>query len=236
MKNSLKYVDTIPKYMQSLSNIKNASNTQYEWLYTHGCQHRHRYTSHFSCFLKDFNIQEKIGFFDIETSNLKANFGIILCWCILSDDDILYEDWITLKDIKQGIEDKRVVENAIDTMKKFDRISGHYSSYFDLPFLRTRALIHGVEFPEYGKLYHTDVWKMAKKNLCLHSNRQDCVSEAILGATVKTRIDVKAWRQSMIGNKDAMKEVVDHCEKDVTDLKSNFYKLLPYVRLTRTSI
>lgn len=236
MSNSLKYTDVLPKYMKGLSDIKKASNTQYQWLYEHGCNHRHRYTSHFSCFIKEFKVQEKIGFLDIEASNLKANFGVCLCWCILSDDDTLYEDWITLEDIQEGIEDRRAIQTAVDTMKKFDRICGHYSTYFDLPFLRTRALIQDVEFPGYGEIYHTDVWRMAKKSLCLHSNRQDCVSEAILGSSVKTRIDVKAWRQSLIGDKKAMEEVVDHCRKDVTDLKKNFYRLLPFVKLTKSSI
>lgn len=226
----------LPKYMQLVTNLRQTTNAQFVWLNTHTCKHRHKYTTHFNCFLKEYSIPERIGFLDIEASNLKANFGIMLCWCILADDNTLYEDWVTTQDVKEGIEDKRIVQTCIDTMKKFHRICGHFSTYYDIPFIRTRALIHGIEFPGVGELYHTDVWKMAKKSLCIHSNRQDIVAEALLGRTVKTRIDQSAWRQAMMGNKRAMSVVVDHCEKDVQDLKDNFYKLRPFVKLTRTSI
>jgi len=177
-----------------------------------------------------------VCFLDIETSNLKANFGIVLCWCILDEHGNLYEDWMNKKDVMDDIEDKRVVETCIETMLKFDRVVGHYSTYFDIPFLRTRALIQGVKFPEHGTLYHTDTWKMAKKSLCLHSNRQAVVAESLYGSTVKTRISHPDWRKAMLGNAEAMKEVVNHCEMDVIDLKKNYETLLPFVRPVRSSI
>jgi len=222
--------------MDGLTNIKNASATQYQWLYEHGCDHRHRFSKHFSCFLKEYDIKEKIGFLDIETSNLKANFGIVLCWCILADDGTLYQDWLTKKDVMSGTEDKRVVRTCVETMQTFDRVCGHYSTYFDIPFLRTRSLIHGLPFPGVGTLYHTDVWRMAKSKLCLHSNRQDVIAESLYGKTDKTRISHPHWRKAVMGNEDSCMEVLDHCQKDVSDLKRNYYTLLPYVRPVRSSI
>lgn len=227
---------SLPKFMENCTNLKKCSNQQYRWLKDNKCEHRHNYTVHFSCFLKEYGIKEKIGFIDIEASNLKANFGIMLCWCILDNDGNLYEDWITTSDVKAGYEDKRIVQSCIDTMLKYDRVCGHFSTYYDIPFIRTRALIHGLEFPEVGSIMHTDIWRMAKKSLCIHSNRQDVVAEAILGRTVKTRIDQNAWRKATMGNAEAMKEVVEHCEFDVMDLRDNFNKLLPFVKLTRSSI
>jgi uncharacterized protein YprB with RNaseH-like and TPR domain len=222
--------------MEGLSNIKLANTQQLHWLLTHKCSHRHNYVRHFNCFIKDYEIKERVGFLDIECSNLKANFGIILCWCILDENGDLYEDWLTKDDVLADIEDKRVVETCIDTMKLFDRVVGHYSTYYDIPFIRTRALIHGIKFPGVGELYHTDTWKMARRSLCLHSNRQDVVAESLQGKTVKTRISHPDWRKAMLGNKESMEEVLDHCEKDVVDLKKNYDVLLPYVKLTRSSI
>jgi len=233
---NLKYTDVLPNFMYNLVNIRKANKMQYNWLYEHACFHRHRYSIHFNCFLKKFGIEEKRGFLDIETSNLKADFGIVLCWCILDDEGHLYEDWLTKDDIMSDNEDKRVIETCIETMNKFDRIVTHFGTYFDIPFLRTRALVHGLKFPQYGNMYHTDVWKMAKKSLCIHSNRQGCVAEVLQGKTIKTRIDHPSWRKAAFGNKEAMKEVVDHCEKDVPDLRKNYHSLLPFVREIRTSI
>lgn len=224
----------LPKYMKNLTNIKRVTNKQYEWLYTHRCQHRHRYSTHFNCFLKEHGIKERVGFLDIETSNLKANFGIVLCWCILDQEGNLYYDYLTAADVKKGTEDKRIVQTCINTMNQFDRVVGHFSTYFDIPFLRTRAIMHGLEFPT--KLYHTDVWRMCKRKLCLHSNRQDVMAESLFGKTVKTRIDHSAWRKATGGHKESVAEVLDHCVKDVDDLKRNFNALLPYCRLVKSPI
>lgn len=227
---------SLPVYMKTLTNLKSASNLQWAWLQENRCKHRHRYTRHFSCFLKENDIEEKISFLDIETSNLKANFGIVLCWCILDEKGKLYEDVITKKDVISGIEDERVVQSCINTMKTFDRIVGHYSTYFDVPFIRTRALIHGLSFPGQGELLHTDTWKMARKSLCLHSNRQDVIAESLYGKTVKTRISHPHWRKAMMGDEKSAAEVLDHCRKDVQDLRKNFNTLLPFVRLVKSSI
>lgn len=229
----------LPKHMIGLTNIKLANSQQLHWLLTNKCKHRHNYVRHFNCFIKDYGIKEQIGFLDIETSNLKANFGIVLCWCIATEvegEPITYQDWLTKKDVLSGSEDKRVVSTCIETMQTFDRVVGHYSTYFDIPFLRTRALIHGVPYPEFGTLLHTDVWKMARSKLCLHSNRQDVIAESLYGKTVKTRISHPHWRQAMMGNEESCMQVLDHCQKDVQDLKKNYETLLPYCRVTKSSI
>jgi len=227
---------TLPKFMQNLINLKNANSQQLDWLIKQKCEHRHNFVRHFNCFIKEYNIKEKYAFLDIETSNLKADFGIVLCWCIQDEENNIYYDYTTKEDVKKGYEDLRCVDSCIDTMKKFNRVIGHYSTYFDIPFLRTRAMIHGLDFPEYGTIWHTDVWKMAKTKLCLHSNRQDCVAESLQGKTIKTRIDHPSWRLAASGNAKAMEEVVDHCMHDVPDLKENFYSLLPYCKLNKSSI
>ena len=232
----LQYSDSLPVYMRGLVNIRNANSVQYQWLYTHGCEHRHRFSRHFSCFLKQYSISERIGFLDIETSNLKANFGIVLCWCILSEDGWLYEDCLTQSDIQSGEEDSRCIQECIHTMSEFDRVVTHFGTYFDIPFLRTRAMIHGLDFPKYGELWHTDVWKMAKSKLCLHSNRQDIIAESLYGKTVKTRISHPDWRKAMMGDERAVLNVLDHCEKDVKDLCKNYNALLPYCNIVRSSI
>jgi len=222
--------------MKGLTNLKNANSQQLDWLVKWRCKHRHNGVRHFSCFIKEFGVKERVGFLDIETSNLKANFGIVLCWCILADDGTLYQDWLTKKDVVSGTEDMRVVNTCIDTMQAFDRVVTHYGTYFDIPFLRTRALIHELPYPGFGTLWHTDVWKMAKSKLCLHSNRQDVVAESLYGKTVKTRISHPHWRQAMMGNEESCMEVLDHCQHDVEDLRKNYETLLPYCNIIRSSI
>jgi len=40
----------------------------------------------------------------------------------------------------------------------------------------------------------------------------------------------------MMGDEEAVAEVVDHCNKDVIDLKKNYEALLPYYRILKSSI
>ncbi len=208
------------------------------WLYNHRCrEHGHRYIEHYSCYEHEID-QEKIGFLDIEASNLKANFGILLSYCIkIRGKDEILSGCITEKDLRSpGILDKRIVAGCIGDMRKFDRLVGHYSAKFDVPFLRTRALMHGIDFPAYGEIKHTDTYYMARRLLCLNSNRQGVVGEALLGEDIKTRIDPKHWILALQGNKEALDYILDHNKRDVCQLEGNYEKMVPFTQNIGRSI
>lgn len=173
---------------------------------------------------------------DIEASNLDANFGIIICYCIKdSQSNKIYEDYLTQDDVKNHL-DKRLVASCIHDMLRFDRIVGHYSSRFDIPFIRNRALMLGIDFPGYGELKQADTWRIARSKLKLNSNRLKTVADSILGKTQKTEIKYIYWIQALQGNKKAINYILDHCRKDVLDLEKVYYKLEKFVKLTNLSI
>ena len=192
--------------------------------------HHHNGISHKKCYERETGVTERKGFLDIETTNLKANFGIMLTWCIydLQTDEIYY-DFITHEDIENDSADKRIVETLIETMWKFDRIIGHYSTYFDCPFVRTRAIINDLQFPEWGNFFHTDTWRMARKLLCLNSNRQDSVALAVQHKSCKTRINPDTWAKVLFGSKKQrttlIKEVLEHNTQDVIEGSGNYRTL-----------
>jgi len=203
------------------------------------CKHGHNGLSHYNCYRNEQGLEEKVGFLDIECSNLKANFGVMLSWCIKpagsKKKDIL-QDVASREDLTGKGMDKRIVQSCVDAMEGFDRIVGHYSSRFDVPFIRTRALMHGIPFPKYGQIKHTDTWRMAKQLLCLHSNRQDVVAEALQGKTVKTRINSDYWIKALQGDEKALAYVLDHNIKDVIDLEKNYNKMEEFFRRVGTSL
>ncbi len=208
-------------------------------LYRYKCGHGHNGISHYNCYRRESLKPERIGFLDIETSNLKANFGIVLSYCIKPAGSAvkqIIKNVITKKELQDGEMDKRLIRDCVEDIKRFDRIIGHYSSRFDIPFIRTRAIIHGLDFPPYGELLQTDTWRMAKNSLALHSNRQDVLAESLLGRTVKTRIKQKHWIKALQGDKTALAYVLDHNLKDVMDLEKNYNKLVLYNRKSNTSI
>lgn len=246
----LRYTDSLPQYMKGLVNIKLATKSQYQWLYEHGCQHRHRYSTHFSCFLREFNIHERKAALDIEAGGLDSDFDITLSWAIktIGKDEYLY-DHITKDDLDSGIGDAWILSTLIETLKTYDRVVTHYGNAgrFDVPFIRgrylwlkARGIYKGPDFPVYGEMYQSDTYSFAKRCLKIHSRRQNAIAKAILGVDIKTKIDNDYWLAVKYGTKqqrnEALKYIVDHNLKDVEQLEGNYLALLPYVREARTSI
>jgi DNA polymerase elongation subunit (family B) len=210
------------------------------WLGNHLCRHKHTYLEHYNCYSEEQKEEkEHIGFLDIEASNLDANFGIMYSWCIKdSNSKKIYSDVLKPEDKRFPPEksDRRIVESLIKCMFTFDRIIGHYSSRFDIPYTRTRALICDVEFPPYGSLNQDDTWQIARNKLKLNSNRLETVCETLFGETQKTHLKSKYWIGAMRFDKKSLEYILDHNRKDVLDLERVYNKIKDYIKLTNKSI
>ena len=205
------------------------------------CSHKHTAFTHPNCYRKDSSVGiEKIVCLDIETTNMDADFGIAISWAIKPIGGAVVNDCITLDDIEKDIGDKRVIQTLVEQLRKYTRIVTHYGTYFDISFVRTRAVHWGLDFPAYNEIYHTDVWKIAKRKLKLHSNRQGSVAETILGQNVKTRIHPHIWSKVCFGSsaakQKALNYVIDHNIKDVVQLEKLYLALRKFVREGRNSI
>lgn len=212
---------------------------EFQYLWRNRCRaHGHRYLSHMNCYRIEKEIPEKIGFLDIEASNLKANFGIVFSYCIkpLGSKNILHTA-ITREDVTKDL-DKKVITQCIKDMRKFDRLVGYYSRdyRYDIPFLRTRAEYWDLDFPRYGEIIFDDAYDMVKSKLCLSSNRLNVACEALFGETLKTRIEAMYWVRALAGNKKALAYIVDHNKKDVIDLERVYTRLRKYCRRSSRSI
>lgn len=224
----------------TISNILKASPADLVWLRDHRCQeHGHRYLSHFSCFLKDEGIEEKVGFMDIECSNLQPGFGIVLTWAIMDrKSKNVTCGVITKKELFSSDEDKKLIARGITEMRRYDRLVLHYgrNTKFDIPFLRTRAIMHGLDFPKPKEIWITDTHDICKQVLKVHSRRQNVIAETLFGETIKTRIDHKCWRKALQGDPDSLKYIVDHNIKDVKELARIYEAMVPYYRVSHSSI
>ena len=190
--------------------------------------------------------KERIGFLDIETEDLSGEYGVIFCWCILDNDSgHIYEDAITLKDIskyksrhrdKQPKEDKRVIKSLVDRMCQYDRLIGHYQCKFDLPFIRTRAVICGVDFPIYGEIFQSDTWLGLKHKFKLRRNSLENATRNLCGETRKDHLSLAIKHGCLRGEKWAIKDTLVHCRKDVLDTRDLWNKIHMYSRKTNASI
>lgn len=182
---------------------------------------------------------ERVGFLDIESSNLVADFGFILSWCIKDGDGrTIYSDVIKKSDINNYAheEDYRIVKSLLVAMRKFDRLVTYYGARFDIPFIRTRAHISKLKFPEPGSIKHTDLWFHVRGKFRLSSNRLENANRVLVGKTDKTRVESKHWRRGQRGDQDSLAYILDHNKKDVIDLEKLWKDLVPYFQPSKASV
>lgn len=160
----------------------------------------------------------RIGFFDIEASNLNANFGRLMTCSLkpLGDKHIIK--------IKKGFgTDKRAIKDTIEALNQFDMIVTWYGVRYDIPFVKTRALITRVSDFIDPRIRHLDLWHACKMQLKFTSNRLETVSTDIntVGQfhTAKTRISGEIWNRAIEGDARALAYVLDHNVKDVIVLE-----------------
>lgn len=210
------------------------------------CVHRHTIEEHPSCFAKGL-IQEyefkddrewerltkipwykfpgyRIGYFDIETDGLLANFGTMLTWCIKEKGGDTKYSVITKDELFNGTLDKRLTKEFVDEISNYNIIVGYYSTRFDLPFVRTKALHYDLDFPGYGEIYHWDLYYTVRAKLCLNRNTLDNACE-FLHIDGKTPIDKNVWRKAKYGNVKALQTVLVHNLADVEILEKLHDKL-----------
>lgn len=210
------------------------------WLAENYCRHQHTYLSHYTCFLTEkpptSPMTEKIGIFDIETTGLKANWSHMLCWCIKDHGkDVIHSDLITSREARDK-NDRRIVKSAVDKIREYDRLVGYYSIRFDIPYTRSRALHHRLEFPAYRDLYHTDLYFMARSKFALHSNRLGTVCE-YFGIEAKNHpMTPDLWRRSGKGEEEALGTILTHCKEDVESTDEVFDLLLEHIMVNKRSI
>jgi uncharacterized protein YprB with RNaseH-like and TPR domain len=212
------------------------------WLGTHYCKHGHTYIEHYQCFLVDkpntCPFVEKVGYFDIESTGFNADFCYTTSYAILGDDTKIIGRVLTPYEIKHGIFDKKLVEEICKDLFKFNRIVVHYGSdrKFDIPFVRSRALKFGYEFPLYKDIWVTDTWNISFTKLKLRNNRLKTICE-FFGIEAKTHpLNPDIWLKSSIGDKEALQYIWEHNVEDVESLKAVYKLLEPYVLKGQRSI
>lgn len=173
------------------------------------------------------------AFVDLETTNLKANFGRILCASVAD----MYGNVRTFRiDEEPWRREKRRDDSALavglrDYVEQFDFLVTWYGKMFDVPYLNTRLLIAN-ERPMRADVMHLDpIYKAGHGSLALHSRRLDAVAKTFRLPVQKTGLDPDIWNDAADGDKDAMDYVVEHCEADVLVLRYVFHILKPLVKV-----
>jgi uncharacterized protein YprB with RNaseH-like and TPR domain len=167
--------------------------------------------------------------FDIETTNLKGNFGLVLAAVvkplgqapiILRLDDPKYKS-------RKPWEDKPLLEDLGDVLEDCARVFGWYSSRFDIPFLRTRRVLSGVKGTV--SFRHCDMIFPCRSHFKFHNNRLETLLQ-MFSPVKKTSIVPEDWRRAAFMDKRSMNRVVEHCVADVCGMEDVYLHLLPFLQ------
>lgn len=138
------------------------------------------------------------------------------------EEEVHTLDWGSKKD------DKKLIQEFVKIMNKANEIVGHNGDRFDVPWVRTRALYHGIDnVPRWRTL---DTLKSVRSNLKLPSNRLTDIGQYFnLGE--KIHVDGSLWQNIVFGEADRMDEMIAYCEQDVVLLQKIYEKIIGIVPL-----
>jgi len=177
----------------------------------------------------DIETSPNIGLFweagykkNIDYSNIIKERAII-CICYKWEDSKQTEalTW----DSKQC--DKKMLEKFVKIANTSDELVGHNGDKFDLAWIRTRCLFHGIGmFPNYVTI---DTLKVARNKFRFNSNRLNYIAKFLgIGQKIHTEFDL--WKAIVLDkDKVAMDKMVKYCKMDVVLLEKVYKHLATHI-------
>lgn len=150
-------------------------------------------------------------------SIIKERAIICICYKWEDESEVGYLTW----DKKQS--DKKMLDTFIKIANEADELVGHNGDKFDLAWIRTRCLFHGLPmFPTYVTI---DTLKVSRSKFKFNSNRLNYIAD-FLGVGNKIKTEFGMWKDILLKNdKKAMDKMVKYCQMDVNLLERVFKKL-----------
>ena len=171
----------------------------------------------------------RVGFFDIETTHLKGNFGHVLCACLKDaggHTQVFRIDQYPgfRKDMRN---DKPLIKDISKALDAYDMVVTYNGYFFDFMFLDTRLTKHGEVMSP--KVLHVDLLYHARKAFQLHSYRLVSLASFLKVPAKQTPLDTETWGAAAYGDNKAMDYVVQHCKEDVATLEGCFNLMRRYI-------
>lgn len=173
----------------------------------------------------DIETSPNIGFFwsagyklNIDYSNIIKERAIMcICYKWEGEKKVYSLQWDANQD------DKVMLEEFLEIANEADELIGHNGDKFDLSWIRTRCLYHGIPmFPKYSTI---DTLKISRAKFRFNSNKLDYIAKYLgIGAKIKTTFSL--WRDIVLEKDEkAMKAMIKYCKGDVVILEQVYNKL-----------
>lgn len=167
---------------------------------------------------------------DIEASNLSADFGIVLCVGFKTVEGRKPEVFNILDYSKGDLikAEKQLLKAVSEKLLSADVWLTHFGTHYDIPFINSRLLYHQLPVlpPTFS---HIDTWKISRNRLKLRNNRLITISEFLGTKDEKNAIKPEQWLRALGGHKASMDYIVEHCYRDVLVLEEAYLRLRPLV-------
>jgi len=138
----------------------------------------------------------------------------------VADDLILWDNGV--------IDDSLIVKKLAEAVEDSTILVHHNGDKFDIKWIRSRALTHGINnVPRWASF---DTLKSVRANIQLPSNRLGDIGR-YFGLSEKIKTDPDLWKNIVFGDNSRMQEMIDYCEQDVILLEQVYHKIKGVVPL-----
>lgn len=177
----------------------------------------------------------RLAFWDLETTDLGASMGRLLC-CSIADN------WgnVTTRrasDFERTsvIDDSGLAEWIRDELERYDILVSWNGFNFDHGFLQARLLRWGKR-PLARKLAIDPMWKArpSRYGSRIGGSSLKNVSSFFRLDISKSELDKETWQLAGAGDEQALDYIIDHCERDVLVLRKVFNHLKPLIQTVHT--
>ncbi len=167
----------------------------------------------------------RIVILDLETSSLTADGGIIVGAGLMNEAG--QGEYLEAKRTDQ---EKRILTGLVKRLGSYDVIVTWSGRGFDIPFLTTRLLKHGMDPRPVLRMMHLDLNEVVKSRLRLTFNYLDHVCDFFQIKRDKGPMGLEVphlYVRALEGDTEALKSIRDHCMDDLRATREVFQKLRP---------
>lgn len=142
---------------------------------------------------------------------------ICACWSWDGEDKVHFAHW------DKGQNDKVIFTPLLKAIAEADEIVYHNGERFDMPWVKTRCLFHGL--PTLPDHKGVDTLQWARRKFYFNSNKLDYIAR-FLGIGSKLKTEFGLWKAIVFDHDaDALKRMVTYCQNDVVLLKKVWARL-----------
>jgi len=176
----------------------------------------------------------KLLHWDIEATDLNANWGTILCIGYKFNFEkkptviSILDDPRFKKDHRWINSERWVLDQFYEKFLEADAHCTWYGSRYDMPFCNTKRVFY--KDPIFPPTPHIDLWRTSRYQLKMSNNRLESCGDYFFHESIKTRVKPIVWRKASVGHAPSIKYVVNHCDKDIVELERMHDIMRPLIK------